>query len=196
MLFTPENGYYLLDQHLERLESSASFFCFSCNRSDIQEILTEKGKQCKTEKRVRLVLDKQGHIKLDYFELPKQSKSKLKLSIAEKPVKNSNIYLFHKTTNREVYDQAMNHCKIADDVVLYNQDGEITESCIANIAIQIEEKWVTPPISCGLLAGTKRAELLDKNKLTECVFYKEDLMNATEIKLFNSVRGEYLVELI
>ncbi len=196
MRFHPEHGYYLLDPHLRRMKKSALFFGFKIDVLDIQEILFGKAEKWEEEKRVRLLLDRFGTIKLDYSSLHPKSESVIKVSISKESVHQNNVFLFHKTTNRDVYNQAISCSKDADDIILYNQHGEITESCIANIAIEIEGTWVTPPVCCGLLAGTKRADLIDKNQLVERIFYKEDLINTMKIKLFNSVRGEYLVELI
>ncbi len=196
MRFQPEHGYVLLDQHLHRMKESALFFGFHFNISEIQKILFGDAEEWTEEKRVRLLLDQSGTITLDHASLSLKSESVIKIAISDEPVQKNNIFLFHKTTNRDVYDQAMMSCKAADDVILYNQYGEITESCIANIAIEIEGIWVTPPISCGLLAGTKRADLLNKKQLVERILYKEDLINAVKIKLFNSVRGEYPAERI
>ena len=40
-----------------------------------------------------------------------------------------------------------------DDVLLFNEKGEVTESTIANMAVEIEGKLCTPPVQCGLLPG-------------------------------------------
>ena len=77
------------------------------------------------------------------------------------------VFLYHKTTNRAIYDRARKGG--ADDVCLWNEDGEITESTIANIVIELDGRRVTPPVDCGLLAGTFRGELLERGDLSEQV---------------------------
>lgn len=48
------------------------------------------------------------------------------------------------------------------DAILWNEWGEVTESTIANLAVEREEgHWITPPLTSGLLAGVMRAHLLD-----------------------------------
>ena len=44
-----------------------------------------------------------------------------------------------------------------DDVILWNERGEITESCTANVVIDLDGELITPPIECGVLGGTFRA---------------------------------------
>jgi len=55
---------------------------------------------------------------------------------------------------------------------------------------------MTPPIKCGLLAGTMREELIERGELIERVLKKEDVKNASEIKLFNSVRKQYPAKIL
>jgi para-aminobenzoate synthetase/4-amino-4-deoxychorismate lyase len=83
-----------------------------------------------------------------------------------------------------------------DDVILYNERGEITEATIANIAVCLDGTWYTPPVSSGLLAGTMRRHLLETGKLQERALTVNDLKKAPGIKLINSVRGLFEVELI
>ncbi|MBI5566910.1 MAG: aminotransferase class IV [Chloroflexi bacterium] len=47
----------------------------------------------------------------------------------------------------------------------------------------------TPPIDCGLLPGTFRADLIERGLIRERVILKGELSAATHIWLINSVRG-------
>ena len=85
-----------------------------------------------------------------------------RLAIAASPIDPRDPFLFHKTTNREVYLHARR--PDCDDVVLWNPDRQVTESTIANIVVDIDGRKVTPPVDCGLLAGTFRAELLESGR--------------------------------
>ena len=49
----------------------------------------------------------------------------------------------------------------ADDVVILNLAGEVTEASVANIGFVRDGKLVTPPLSAGILGGITRALLLD-----------------------------------
>ncbi|NJN80179.1 MAG: hypothetical protein HC797_06770 [Anaerolineales bacterium] len=48
--------------------------------------------------------------------------------------------------------------------------------------------FFTPPISCGLLAGTFREHLLESGKIKERVIYKDELSSFSKIYLINSLR--------
>ena len=74
-------------------------------------------------------------------------------------------------------------------MILWNAAGEVTEATDFNIVAQIGGTRVTPPLSCGLLPGTMRAELLDRGEIVERVVTVDDLRRAERTWLINSVRG-------
>jgi len=77
------------------------------------------------------------------------------------PIDTSSPFVLHKTTRRGHYEAARAPFPDADDVILYNRAEEVTESCIANVVIARNGRLATPPLRCGLLNGTYRAELLE-----------------------------------
>ena len=74
-------------------------------------------------------------------------------------------------------------------MILWNAEREVTESTIANVVVELDGARVTPPVASGLLAGTFRAELLDRGELTERIVTIDELRRATRIWLINSVQG-------
>ena len=49
-----------------------------------------------------------------------------------------------------------------DDFLLVNNRRYVTETAIANLVFQIDDFWVTPPLSDGVLPGVMRALLIEK----------------------------------
>ena len=90
--------------------------------------------------------------------------------------------------NRGVYETAKRSCPNCDDVILFNERGEVTESTIANVVVQIGGRKITPPVSCGLLAGTFRQYLLEHGEIEEEIVLFDTLRSADKIFLINSVR--------
>ena len=82
-----------------------------------------------------------------------------------------------------------------EDVLLWNKDGFVTETSIANIIVSIDGESCTPPVECGLLAGTYREWLLRKGEIRERKIHVSELTPATDLTLMNSVRGQYSAEL-
>ncbi len=80
--------------------------------------------------------------------------------------------------------------------MLYNAAGEVTEFTIGNVAVKLNGRWLTPPLSAGLLPGVMRQSLLDAGQLQEAHIHLDDLPHATAFALINSVRGWVPVELV
>ena len=112
------------------------------------------------------------------------------------PVNSEDLSLYHKTTNRSVYENAIGENQDCDDILLWNEAGNITESTISNVIFKKDSEYYTPPISCGLLSGTYRAYLISQGHLKERIIPKAEINLYSEIYLINSVRGKYPVKLI
>ena len=110
------------------------------------------------------------------------------IMLARDPVDSQDVFLFHKTTHRSVYEQAKADFPDADEVILWNERGEVTEGCISNIVIRRGDKLITPPVDCGLLAGTFRDHLLKTGEVEVGIISVEALKTADEVFLINSVR--------
>ena len=110
--------------------------------------------------------------------------------VEDDPVHSGNRFLYHKTTNRTVYESRLTRYPDCDDVILCNERGELTESTIANLVVVIDGEHVTPPVNCGLLAGTCRQAMLDEGRLKERTLRPSDLLNCDDAYLINSVRGK------
>jgi para-aminobenzoate synthetase/4-amino-4-deoxychorismate lyase len=112
----------------------------------------------------------------------------VKLGVSLTPVDSTNLFLYHKTTNRQVYEIAKAALPDCDDVLLWNERGEITETCIGNIVVESNGELLTPAVKCGLLAGTFRADLLEQGKIKEEIITIEELKNSDRIYIINSVQ--------
>lgn len=188
LLFEPETGIFLLNQHLKRLQNSANYFDRPCNLEKIAEKLQRFHRT--TPQRLRIQLSVDGTFFLENFPLEKRSFPSTKpwtIQLGTTPIQSNNTFLYHKTTYREVYERAKKATS-TDEVILFNERGEITEATIANIVIVTDSKYWTPPLSSGLLAGTYRQELLEKGIIQERVITIEEITTAEEIWLINSVR--------
>jgi len=205
LLWTPENGFFLRDKHIARLLDSAEYFDLPISRRGgvtlpllhIKEYLNEISSQFTSPQRVRLLLDKNGELTSEVKLFQLLSKQPLmKVHLAKEPVNSENVFLFHKTTNRDVYESACKDFPEYDDVLLYNENNELTEFTIGNLVVEIDNKLYTPPIPCGLLAGTFRTFLLETGQVQERTIRIDELKDCTELFLVNSVRKWQRVQLI
>jgi para-aminobenzoate synthetase/4-amino-4-deoxychorismate lyase len=188
ILWRVNGGFALLARHMDRLRASADCFGFTCDIADVKALLNEAVEDLRGPARVRVMLEPDGAVLCEAVDLVPM-REPVRLALATAPVDRSDVFLYHKTTRREVYERARALRPDADAVVLWNADGEITESTDCNIVIVRAGSRVTPPIDCGLLPGTMRAELLDAEEIVEGRVTKEDFLAADEVWLINSVRG-------
>ncbi|MFP6582427.1 MAG: aminodeoxychorismate synthase component I [Candidatus Hydrogenedentota bacterium] len=189
-----DGEFFLLERHLFRLQQSADYFGFPFDEDRVKYTLKRTVQNRGEEKlKVRLLLSQDGQSTCRCE--PIAPEPTLRVAFAREPVDSLDVYLYHKTTNRTAYDLAVQGCD-ANDVILWNQDGEVTESTRANVVAKIDGVWKTPPVSSGLLAGTYRAQLLNEGAIEECVLMREDLLRADEVKLVNSVRRWMAVDLL
>jgi branched-subunit amino acid aminotransferase/4-amino-4-deoxychorismate lyase len=187
MKWTPDGGFFLLDRHLHRLTRSAQYFDYVCSTSDLRRTLNAAVAKSEGPLRVRLLLARDGSVRLECSPL-EPTTSPARLAVAQAPVDPSDVFLFHKTTNRTQYDQAKRANAVADDVILWNPTGQVTESTLGNVVAEIGGRKLTPPVTCGLLAGTFREQLLEEGVIEEGVITIADLRAASRVWLVNSVR--------
>ncbi len=189
MRWTPEDGYFLLDLHLERLAESAEYFGFACDLQAIEPQLRLATKNFSGATRVRLLVGRQGEATVQSSPLPETTNSSpLRIGLASKPVMSTSIWLYHKTTNRQIYEEVRAAYPEVDEVILWNEIGELTEATMSNIVLDLDGQLVTPPVMSGLLAGTFRRHLLQNGRLQEQKLTKDDLKRCRKVYLVNSVR--------
>jgi para-aminobenzoate synthetase/4-amino-4-deoxychorismate lyase len=64
----------------------------------------------------------------------------------------------------------------------------LTEFTIGNLVVELDGKLFTPPISCGVLAGTFRAHLVETGQVVERTISVGQLKDCTKIFRVNSIR--------
>lgn len=94
-----------------------------------------------------------------------------------------------KTSNRAGLDARRRRHPDADDVIMVNERRELTETTIANLAVRLNGRWWTPPISAGCLPGVGREHLLATSHLHERSLYTDDLRRAEKLAVVSSIRG-------
>jgi para-aminobenzoate synthetase/4-amino-4-deoxychorismate lyase len=200
MLWTPAEGVALLENHLSRLADSAEYFDVPVALDAVRTRLLALGDSLpQAPHRVRLLVARDGAATLETAPVdaappPRLPAAPLRVALAPRPVDRDDPFLYHKTTRRRVYEEALAACPGFDDALLWNAAGEITESTRANVVAELDGRRVTPPVRCGLLPGTLRQHLLDTGAIEERVLTRDDLRRATALFLVNSLRGWMPVE--
>lgn len=200
ILWRRKKGYFLLKPHLDRLSSSAEYFNFRYDELSVKKKLKGLEKQFKNDSdyRVRLLLGRAGRIGSSFSKISNGEKIE-KVRFSNKKTSTKDIFLYHKTTKRDLYDREYKKWKEKGyfDVIFTNEKDQVTEGAISNIIIKKKGFYYTPPLECGFLDGVFRKNLL-KNKrfpLREKILHREDVERADELYMVNSVRGMTKVRL-
>ena len=190
LLWTPVEGYFLLEEHLVRLAHSAEYFGFPpCTAEARRELAALAGSLPTAAHKVRLLASREGRIACQAAPITAEDVHEpVRLRVAARPIDAADVFLYHKTTHRAVYESAMADCQDADDVLLYNQHGQVTETAITNVVVGQGDTLWTPPVECGLLAGTFRDWLLAQGTIRERPLDLAAIRHADEFWVINSVR--------
>jgi para-aminobenzoate synthetase / 4-amino-4-deoxychorismate lyase len=190
MRWQPDSGYFLLEDHLQRLQRSASYFGYAFREEAIRAVLAaQAGAFPETMQRVRLLLDRSGNVMVEAQGYVPDGEPR-RVCLAPEPIDPEDPFLYHKTTNRALYEAALAARPGCDDVLLWNEAGELTEATRANIVVELDGERVTPPVSSGLLPGVYRGWLLRGGRVREQVVRIADLDRCQAIWLVNALRGE------
>lgn len=194
LLWERDKGFALLDRHFDRLSTSAAYFCYPFNRKTVQNALAHAVEGCPEERlRVRLLMDQDGTLDISSTPLHHDGDKKtFRYVISDKAINSDNPFLYHKTTNRSFYDQERQHqhdLNNCDEVLFVNERGEVCEGSITNVFIERNGQLLTPALTCGLLDGTLRRELISTGRAQEAILTPTDLQKAERLWLGNSVRG-------
>ncbi len=193
---------WLLDEHLDRLNRSARELNHPLDLDAVRHALTDAAhRHPQGCFKIRLLTWPSKRIEIDVQPLPPVSVP-LRVNLARHPMAtrddapNSpiNDFIRHKTTRREVYAAHVAQDG-AFDTLLWNLNGELTEFTIGNLALRLQDRWLTPPLSAGLLGGTYRQRLLARGDLHEARLSPADVLRADAAAFFNSVRGWLPIDL-
>jgi para-aminobenzoate synthetase / 4-amino-4-deoxychorismate lyase len=195
-----DGDFSLLAMHLDRLESSADYFSFSCDRVAITAQLIEASNLFQPEQhyRVRLLLNATGNATVTATKFTLDVPTGL-IRLSPHGTSSKDVFLRHKTTQRNLYETQYAEARTNgfDDTIFLNERDEITEGAISNIFIRRTGRLLTPPLSSGVLPGVFRRHLLETTAgADEHVLKLADLESADAIFLCNSVRGLWQVKLL
>ena len=187
----PGARFIRLRLHLARLERSARRIGFPAPQGVTQALEQAIGSGS-GPLRVRLTFDVNGWIEVTSAPFtPLAPDTAWRVKLATQRLDSQDKLLRIKTTRREVYETARAEYAAAeaDEVLLLNETGEVCEGTITSVFLDDGSGILrTPPISCGLLAGVLRTELICQRKARVGRISLADLA-AGKLYMGNSLRG-------
>ena len=187
MRYDPGGGVYLLDRHLERMARSAEYFRFPFDREGFEHVVEDQ--VCGSDEilRIRVTLSRDGDWVCERQPWP--TPHPMTAVVSDVPIDSRDPFLYHKTTNRAIYEsQYERYRDVARVVILKNERGELTECLVGNVVVEFDGRYYTPPVSSGLLAGTFRDDLLARGEIEERILERSDVEGAEAVYMINSIR--------
>ena len=190
----PGKGILRREMHLARLMASAARL--GIVPSGIDGALS--GLSGDAPLRVRLTVDKAGRAEVTTAPFqPLPHGTVWNVAIAKDRLSSDDPWLGVKTTQRALYDTTRaNLSSGVDEMLFLNENSELCEGAITNLFVDLGQGLLTPPVSCGMLPGVLRQEMIANGSATERVLTEEDLHKARALYVGNSLRGLIVAQLI
>ncbi|WP_327012017.1 bifunctional anthranilate synthase component I family protein/class IV aminotransferase [Comamonas piscis] len=176
--------------HLQRMAAAAAHFGYRWDGEAAQAALDGLAQAHPQGLwRLRLLLNAQGTFQAEAFACP-PSPDQVSLQWAPAPLAEAQgEFVRFKTTRRAHYERWAPQDSSVFDTLLWNEAGEITETTRGNIAMQIDGRWITPALHCGLLPGVGRRLALETGRVEEGVVHLRDVPRVQAWAFLNSLRG-------
>ncbi|MBY0243729.1 MAG: aminodeoxychorismate synthase component I [Burkholderiaceae bacterium] len=209
MLASREDGVRHLDRHLARLVASARYFGYDWDEAAARTLVAQTCATfpAGTLMRLRLALRAETATTTGHAAQSTGTRSTLSVQhgvlaaltapvrvlLAPDATSADDLFLRYKSSIRARYDAAWRAAEAqgAFDMLFFNERGELTEGGRSNVFVQIDGRWLTPPLACGLLPGVMRGVLLDDPawNASVAVITRAMLARASQIVVCNALRG-------
>ena len=179
------------EEHIERLRKASRYFAYPFNPEYLRQRIDAECQTCHEEKdyRLKISISKSGDIDLCCQELIPLNPAFCQAQLCLQETSLQTPFTYFKTTYRP-------HLTIGKQEKIYhNEKGELLETSIGNLVLQIAGKLYTPPINLGILPGIYRQHLLEIGQVEEKVLTLEELAQAEAIYGCNAVRSLYKLSL-
>ena len=75
-----------------------------------------------------------------------------------------------------------------DEIICVSESGEITEGAVSNFLFLIDGKWVTTPLSAGVLPGVQRAIVIERCGVTVQSLTRDDMERVESAIVISSLK--------
>jgi len=134
-----------------------------------------------------------GRLTLAHAQLAPLPDGNVTLLLSNVRLPNANPLAAHKTTLRAAYDDGVRAAEAAGafDSLFFTADGRLVEGGRTSVFVELDGRWVTPPLADGALPGVMRGCLLADPvwAAAERSLSRHDLQRAEAIVVCNALRG-------
>ena len=179
------------DQHLKRLREAARYFAYPFDEEKLKVELNQTLAELdpRTDYRLQISIAKSGKVTCHLEKLQALPEAFCKAILVPQNTNLQQPFTYFKTSYRP-------HLSLGQqEQIYYNAQGQLLESSIGNLVLQLDGHLYTPPVELGLLNGIYRQHLLATGQATEKILNLDDLKSAEKIYACNALRGLYELEI-
>ncbi|UOD32248.1 aminodeoxychorismate synthase component I [Massilia violaceinigra] len=191
---TREDGCRQRERHLARMAQSARYFGFAFDETAAHAALDAACAALApgVASRMRLAIGPSGDFSVQSGALAALTQP-VRVLLAPDAMRADDLFLRHKTSIRTRYDAAWRAAEAqgAFDMLFFNERDELTEGGRSNVFVQVDGRWRTPALACGLLPGIMRALVLADPQwdAEETIVTRAMFERATGLMICNALRG-------
>ncbi len=175
--------------HLDRLARSADELRIRLDRRALEEDLATLPREFESARpKIRIAVRRTGQMTISVVPSAIQA-DEITAVLARRPVASGDPNFRIKTNSRAVFDAHLDENPDVDEVLLYNERGELTEFCRGNLLIRLDGTLITPGPESGCLQGITVAGMVLRGHAAYGAPTIVDIARADEIWLVNSVVG-------
>lgn len=185
----------LLEYHMERMEKSLEYFKIR-NKITETEILSYIKENCEgysQEFVLKIYISNENKI----FSTRKNNYTKedyrrgFSLCYSDIIRNSTSPFVYNKTANYGecILEKRNAVAKGYDDSLFCNEKGEVCECATSNIFFVSDKKIYTPHLNCGILPGTIRRMIMEKNDVKEVHLFPKDIEEMEGAFVTNSIMG-------
>ena len=177
----------IVERHLNRLRTSATRFRVPLDSAAIRAAI-RAARSPDALLRIRLRADGGFEVLRDPLERPADPAPVL---LARECVDSRDPWLQIKSAWRPAHRRAFEAARAHGcfDALLINERGELTEGTRTTLFVELDGALWTPPLSCGVLPGVLREQLIEQGVARERTLRADDLARASATYVGNSARG-------
>lgn len=174
-------------RHLRRLEASCRILAISYDEDAVKACI-DCLEPSDESVRVRLMVDRFGVPMVESVPGRRQG-STLRWRLAKWPVSSQDPALRFKATSRQVYAEHLHANPDADEVLLFNERGDVTEFTSGALLARFGDQWCSPPDEAGCLPSVG----LQSRQVVRANLTPQRILEADEVLMVNA-RGEWVLE--
>lgn len=175
-----------VDAHMARLTRTCDALGIPLHANEIQTAL--RSRQDIGPPKIRIVVHRDGAYRIEAGE-SEAAPGSIRAAVARRPVHAGDPNLRFKTTGRGVYDSFLNEHPEFDEVLLWNEAGEVTEFCRGSLIAHIGCRRLSPPPECGCLHSVSIALLVADGAVSYGRMRLDDIAQADRLLYVNAVTG-------